>query len=133
MTIRSSLAKAKSRFAAGLLCLSATGFIPFEAPAQETQAEAIVCLAKTDRTGGRMRFIVREANAGKFEQAGFQRIDCPASPDEAIAAQEARCTRLRAHPAEGKEIILKLYGLSIDDMCAATDAWVSSRRPGANE
>jgi hypothetical protein len=104
------------------------GLMSFGAAAQEP--EASVCLAKTDRTGGRLAFIVRESDAAMFENAGFTPIACPASFDEAAVTLAARCTRFRSYDAYGQQVISDLYGLSVDQMCAATDAWVRTQSGG---
>lgn len=102
------------------ICLSFT-----EASGQA--AETGACLVKTDRTGGTLRFIVREADAPAFEGAGFTRFDCPQSLDQAAQNLAARCTRFRNLDDVGQEMLRDLYGLSVAQMCAATDAWIASR------
>lgn len=89
-------------------------------------ASAPVCLAKTDATGGRMRFVVLEADAAAFEAAGFQRFACPTLTPEIIQGQQDRCDRLRAQDADAQSVIEGLYGLAVADMCHATDAWVAA-------
>lgn len=86
-----------------------------------------VCLAKTDPTGGRMRFVVLEADAGRFEQAGFQRIPCPLLDAALVRGQADRCARLLAQSSEDQAALGALYGMAVADMCAATAAWAQSQ------
>ena len=92
----------------------------------QSGASAPVCLAKTDETGGRMRFVALEEDALLFEAAGFQRFSCPTLTPEIVQGQRDRCNRLRAQNADAQSLIEGLYGLSITDMCRATDAWVAA-------
>lgn len=92
----------------------------------QSGGETPVCLAKTERTGGRLAFVVRESDASMFEQAGFARFQCPESLDEARTNLAARCVRFRNLDDIGQEMIRDLFDLSVEQMCAATDAWVSS-------
>lgn len=95
--------------------------------AAEEPAETHVCLVKTERSGGRMGVVVLPEDAARFEQAGFQRAQCPASLDSAKDGIGARCARLRALDAEGKRMIREAFGLSVEELCAANDAWAQSR------
>lgn len=126
MTRRSSQKMLSAVIVARTVGVILVGSAQLVAAAQEPEAYA--CLSKTDATGGRMRFAVLEADAAKFRRAGFRQIDCPASPDETVRAQEARCMRLRALASEGKETVRELMGLSVEAMCEATDSWVAARR-----
>lgn len=110
-------------FGAAFLALSATSF-----GASAQSAAEPVCLAKTDETGGRMRFVVLEADAGRFERAGFVRFQCPTITRSIIDGQEARCTRLRRLPPEFADIIKGMYGMTIDEMCGVTDVWAAATR-----
>ncbi|MFZ5616939.1 MAG: hypothetical protein ACOZAA_06425 [Pseudomonadota bacterium] len=87
-----------------------------------------VCLGKTDATGGRMRFVALEAHAGAFESAGFRRFQCPTLSRTIIDGQKARCDRIRASIDVGKNMLADLYGLSVTQMCDATDAWFSTQK-----
>lgn len=86
-----------------------------------------VCLAKSDSTGGRMRFVAIDADVAKFETAGFRRFACPTLTREIVQGQRDRCSRLRAHNAYARSVIEGLYGLAVADMCRATDAWVAAQ------
>lgn len=99
-------------------------FLPGASHAQSAPANA--CVSKSDATGGRLRFVVVESDATLFEQAGFQRVSCPEITQEIIAGQSARCERLRGQEQADQDAIAALYGLSVEQMCGATDAWVSS-------
>jgi hypothetical protein len=91
------------------------------------QESGAVCVLKIDRTGGKMRFAVRQADAAQFTAAGFQTISCPASLDSAARAIGEHCTNLRALNSKSRELIQELYGLSLESMCGAHDAWLRSR------
>ena len=108
------------------LAVAASG--PTNAFAQSADgSSAPICLLKTDRTGGELGFIVLPQDAAMFESAGFSAVSCPASLDSAATHIAARCTRFRGFSAGAKAFIADLYGLSVDQMCAASDAWTQSR------
>lgn len=109
-------------FGAAFLALSATSF-----GASAQSAAEPVCLAKTDETGGRMRFVVLDAHAAKFERAGFQRIACPEITPEIVQGQVNRCARLLAQQQDEKDSLSALFGLSLGEMCGATTAWAQSQ------
>lgn len=89
--------------------------------------EPVVCLAKTDETGGKLGFAVLRGDAQRFLRAGFTRETCPESLDRAEAGIGARCERLRALDSEGRKLVATLYGLSVESMCDAHDTWAWSR------
>lgn len=86
-----------------------------------------VCLAKSDSTGGRLRFVALEEYAPKFESAGFRRFACPTLTLEIFQGQRDRCGRLLAQSAEDQQSLGALYGISVSEMCRATTAWAQSR------
>jgi len=124
--------KHSSHYAANLATLAiAAGIFAARCDVALAQtAPAPVCLAKTDATGGRMRFVVLEADAATFEAAGFQRFACPNITQLIVDGQHDRCVRLRTSSSEVVEIVQSLYGMTIDEMCVATDAWVNARQQG---
>lgn len=109
----------------------AAALLALAAPVEAEASSETVCLSKTDASGARMRFAVRRADASTFESAGFVRTTCPSFTAEVIAVQKARCDGLRARTAESKALIRDLYGLSVDEMCAATDTWAASMMEAA--
>jgi hypothetical protein len=113
------------RLPAFLLAFCAA-LLPFAAPVS-AQEPAAVCVLKTDRTGGKMRFTVRSADAAQFTAAGFQTVSCPASLDSAAQAIGEHCGNLRALNAQSRQFIQELYGLSLESMCGAHDAWMLTR------
>lgn len=106
--------------AALALAASSGGAFAQSAPATE------MCLAKTDNTGGRMRFVVLDVDASRFESVGFQQFACPTLTPLIAQGQKDRCDRLRAAPVDAQDMIAALYGLTVSDMCDATDAWYLS-------
>ncbi|HEU0225846.1 MAG TPA: hypothetical protein VFR29_10455 [Steroidobacteraceae bacterium] len=101
---------------------------PFTTPASAQETGA-VCLVKTDSTGGKLGFAVRREDAARLTAAGFWVVACPASLDRAAAGIGRRCARLRGLGERSHAVINELYGLSVQTMCDAHDAWVRTR-PG---
>jgi hypothetical protein len=101
-----------------------------EAAAQPPGPEAPICLAKTERTGGRLGFIVNPSDAPTFEKVGFERIACPELLEQAARSLAARCVRFRALDDPGRRMLEELYGLTVEQMCAATDSWVATQTSG---
>jgi len=74
-----------------------------------------------------MRFITLEADAPLFEAAGFQRFACPVLTPEIIQGQQDRCARLLSQSLADQQSLGALYGISVSEMCSATNAWASSQ------
>jgi hypothetical protein len=115
----------KQRAVAAIAVLLLCAAFTTPAPGQETST---VCLVKTDSTGGKLGFAVRREDAARFTAAGFQPVACPASLDRAAAGIGRRCARLRGLGERSQAVINELYGLSVETMCNAHDAWVRARQ-----
>lgn len=96
------------------------------AQASEPPAKSRICVTKRDSSGGWLGFVVKPSAAGKFRNAGFSIIPCPAAADKAPGSTPFVCEHLRGLGERSRQVIMELYGISVDEMCEEVDRWVAA-------